>query len=1149
MKQQTEATSLHKVEIGNSIERIQKKYGLGSLLNFTMNSTEDIINAIEYWEKKKINKSSNVAKHIQENINSLEGILLQRSLITQEVYGILSEETLGNMIETLAEDVKDEDSREKTEKEISDKLKKVGQKSPAKNLADTLPIGEIAKECNVLLHDDKYDDAIDYAWKHLEGKTYISTKDKEKKEKDWTKERVEKWVKALLNRLSEKASKGKGEKLTSDIDILKTYTDDERWEKCRKLLADGKQGEASAYAKECINVNIKLIREDGTSKQYAKIKELTDAGKRDEAMAYSQEVLKDNLKDTKDKNEKIAFIHKFGSEKQWDKVKTLLKDDRREDAIEYATKQINEDKEGVLTIRAENDREETKKPTTEEESFSFEETPTLRELSTKCKEFLADNKDDLAKNLAKQYLGNADYLPKKEHQKAEEWEGKKINNWLKTLGDNIQKNEEKKDAETDFDPNELEDYSKRKDNVLDETEALNTFVDRVSTIISGDSDEKLSVDEAFDEFFKGRFYDSGKVNELKEYVQSDKMNSNFDIWEKLCGPVTETSDITVKDLMEKIKKEVEQKGKQTDLYSLKTVLGPDTVGKEVKDQDGVIHPIYNELHLKELLEDLKGHVIKNMDKKETLVKKIDESLTYPLEAMKQRIESLYKQDKSIDEAYKELLPSVKNDDGTYKTLKSETPDKNAKFTKTIGSDSSFNLFVKEQYEYLSNKEETTDKPKEVPKAFLRTNQVESFKDLQENGKKLIEKHDYDEEKIKEWVEKQIKGIKLKEMKNDSSIINSDDTIARIAKNMFADDENYIVAHHDMPDKFISKITKSQDKKKKDDDRIKPVIDSFNDIKSTGMELIKEGKDADFVLKWMKSNLVNRKLKETKDEKSKLNANTVEGMFNSFFSKEFNTKEKGNDNILDEIFLEALKSKDNETVASAVKEARNSLKDKNIDISLNDAFARTKKLAKEYTPEKLEKLQKSSEKEKNEKPQNSVFQLTDIKNEHPGIWEKYKDISDVKDLHQILTGLNDKGRWDLGLSLVIRIAEKGNLDELKDWNTNQIREWYSKTFLSEEELEPEKKEEGNTSEDQEVETDEKDIFENLRIANGKKPFKETLTRIMEHNEDNQKLRSKIINSIKGNKPRAGKYTKQVARNEATDIHRMIDKAKKNAIKHS
>ena len=217
-----------------------KKVDINALRAFLYSTTSDIVNAIEYWEKK-LSKLHAPAEEGQRNIVKLEilrleSLMLARTQLTVDIFNVDTNNIVVSDIEIIGQGnevdlpMKDKEvtnpttdangtvDNASTTKEATDN---VPQEKPSKPDAkiinmqpEKLKQGEIYDRVKAMLIEGKGDEALQFATKYLGAAAYIPTKKHHKPEK-WFDARIKSWIVDVAKNIKPASIKNAAEKVTT----------------------------------------------------------------------------------------------------------------------------------------------------------------------------------------------------------------------------------------------------------------------------------------------------------------------------------------------------------------------------------------------------------------------------------------------------------------------------------------------------------------------------------------------------------------------------------------------------------------------------------------------------------------------------------------------------------------------------------------------------------------------------------------------------------------------------------------------------------------------------------------------------------------------------------------------------------------------
>jgi len=322
------------------------------------------------------------------------------------------------------------------------------------------------------------------------------------------------------------------------------------------------------------------------------------------------------------------------------------------------------------------------------------------------------------------------------------------------------------------------------------------------------------------------------------------------------------------------------------------------------------------------------------------------------------------------------------------------------------------------------------------------------------------------------------------------------------------------------------------------------IHTFAQLKEEGDKLLKAGKTRDELITWVEKNIVNRQLQDQPDEKQVYkNADTVPTIVDTMFGfaeKKANepemSKEAGEDAI------KKLLQDDKISLFQVTKAAKDIYAKMGTPKGLSETHKEMLERAKEVCPAKLENHLKQTQKLKEKR---ETFVQEKFSKLHPKEWGTLKDISSLEELYNTCLTYKDQEDWKISLALALEIIPLGNIEKAKDWDAKAITQWFNTKFLKDptEEKEVEELEQPQQVKKEEVVIPEE--FNDIMNAKNPKAFKQSLDEAVSNFEDTQEARKNLINAIKFGK---GKHTRKISKMPETEMHGMINAAKKRIEKY-
>lgn len=172
--------------------------------------------------------------------------------------------------------------------------------------------------------------------------------------------------------------------------------------------------------------------------------------------------------------------------------------------------------------------------------------PNHVDISNAAKKLLSEGKEEDALALAKQYFGTGNFSPRKPGQSTIAWSEKQINNWFKSIKDNVSKFEEpvtpttEPSGEGTQDDSELQDYGKHKDTLDQESFALRDFAASYVKLATNGSEDAQAAEKLAELFFSQRFYTDKQIKTWKETVTKNEDLSTLDHF-AILGPTASLS--------------------------------------------------------------------------------------------------------------------------------------------------------------------------------------------------------------------------------------------------------------------------------------------------------------------------------------------------------------------------------------------------------------------------------------------------------------------------------------------------------------------------------------------------------------------------------------------------------------------------------
>jgi hypothetical protein len=269
--------------------------------------------------------------------------------------------------------------------------------------------------------------------------------------------------------------------------------------------------------------------------------------------------------------------------------------------------------------------------------------PDQQDVSKAAKQLLAEDREEDAIALAKQYLGTGNYTPKKPGAKTQEWTDKAITSWVKSLKVGLSKSI-LKDAEATQQPkvessNAEEMFGITRATLEAEKTAFKDFAERYVRLATNGSKDAVAAEDLSKLFFEYREYNDAQIQVWKETVVKNDKSSVLDHFAVLGTIGTDDnkliiSDVTYEDLnakvydmMQEIQITKPQLGDSKTLqeYMVEEVsrkLYDELIDTSFTSESGAVYEMYTKLHYIDFIEKIVGVNFTTLDSQVTTNKKV-----------------------------------------------------------------------------------------------------------------------------------------------------------------------------------------------------------------------------------------------------------------------------------------------------------------------------------------------------------------------------------------------------------------------------------------------------------------------------------------------------------------------------------------------
>ena len=681
----------------------------------------------------------------------------------------------------------------------------------------------------------------------------------------------------------------------------------------------------------------------------------------------------------------------------------------------------------------------------------LQDKPNLKDLSLSVRKVLKEKGYEEAKALATQYLSTGNYTPKKEGQVVENWTEKRINSWLKDLKALIEEETVPKkgweEAKKDFTEQQLKELLKKfklpfnedikefgttKNTLEEETKAFDEFAAVYEQLHTSNSEDIEVAELLLQGFFANRGYTADQIQKWIEYIteETTEKNVHYDHFLVLGVPGQPlppaggliSSSITYEDLRSAIKEKIQNKAQKDEIVKH---FRRKISGKYLKNNNGVEYKMFSDLHADDLINKL---IDAAPEEKEISEKKEDLQEPEVSKITRKDIEqiclTLIKNGGIIDDILlnseiKDLVGKKISALDTKGGVTNHTEDSLKNYLLPIFNE------TKKKYE-----ETLTSYPLNQ---FLRMIEVSytsgiSAADCLKNNISLLKKSDDTFLSLKG--KKDDGSHNIIKFEKDSDVLTYINEVYAIQKKLEEKDQEPL---------------KEESKKETKDYE----IESINEIREKGLEKIKSGSTFDDIFEWMKKNILNRKLKETKEGGEIKDEKVVKVMAEGIFRDQFQKKEESKkfDKEKFEKEAETLLQAENATIALVAKNLKEKCNQDNVVAHLSEIFAVVKSAAKKVKPELLsDKTENKTEATIKKVSEAEIFVEEKVSVKDPDNFEVAKKFTTLDELYNFCLEFKEKEEWQKGLSFAIEIIELGNIESTKSWTKEMIVTWFNKNIM-------------------------------------------------------------------------------------------------------
>ena len=192
MNNKNTAHNLYELDNRWLFDGIKENFNV-STINELLFKPNEVIEVIEYWQKRKMHVCDDAKAVCDIEISRLEAILLRLTDVNADVMSINSE-AMASRIDAIGTDQSMPFEKTKDSKTVS--------LLNGEKIIEIPEFKDLTRACINLIKKNRKEVAIDLATKHLAEAKYIP-KDKTKKPHKWTDKEIQSWLKDLYEKISE----------------------------------------------------------------------------------------------------------------------------------------------------------------------------------------------------------------------------------------------------------------------------------------------------------------------------------------------------------------------------------------------------------------------------------------------------------------------------------------------------------------------------------------------------------------------------------------------------------------------------------------------------------------------------------------------------------------------------------------------------------------------------------------------------------------------------------------------------------------------------------------------------------------------------------------------------------------------------------
>lgn len=334
--------------------------------------------------------------------------------------------------------------------------------------------------------------------------------------------------------------------------------------------------------------------------------------------------------------------------------------------------------------------------------------PNQQDISKAAKQLLADDREEDAIALAKQYLGTGNYTPKKPGAKTQEWKDKAIVSWIKSLKDGLSKSTPEVEQPKVENQSADEMFGTTRNSLEAEQHAFKNFAKRYVMLALKGSEDAITAEKLSNLFFENREYNDAQIQVWKETVTKNDESSVLDHFAVLGAPGTDDHqliilDATYEDLNARIYDMMQEIQITKDRLDDKQEYMVEEIGRKLYDElinttfsseSGGVYEMYTKLHYINFIERVVTANFTKLDSPVTTNKEVGQA-TGEASKSKEGVES------NIESDQKTAMEKLKKKSNLGTSIKSVTQTiiSNGGIVNDIVDNPAYNDFFGEEHKF------------------------------------------------------------------------------------------------------------------------------------------------------------------------------------------------------------------------------------------------------------------------------------------------------------------------------------------------------------------------------------------------------------------------------------------------------------------